>query len=660
MAPVQLYVYDLSNGLARQMSMQLTGRQIDGIWHTSIVVFGYEIFYGQGICLTQPGQSHHGRPLKIEEMGETQTDEGTLTEYLNGLRETYTADKYHLLDFNCNTFTNDLVEFLTGNSIPAYIKELPSDFLSTPFGAALRPTIDAMFRGPQNPAAVRSPTVPTPPTGANGVDPALTSALLREVAQRASSSSPASTYQPNPATASLTGQVHIASNKGSFDDLLKSHRLVVANFTSATCGPCRAIAPEFDRLAREHGRPGKGGVAFVKVDVGMPTAYAIFQEYGLRGTPTFLFFLDGKKEEQLVGANPIELGSKVESWTTWLASKLRPIDKLSTDSILIMKVPELDVEYKKLKVAVGQTSPDSAKLALKPLDEGMKPYLKARFPAQGLPKSGLNPNVPAWLAATRTLVENAPVDSLASLLAMWRLAVRDEPVAKWCATAPLSANPATFFLDQLLGQMQAKEQSSMAFTWYLLQVLGNAFAHGSLAQRLLGDKETRTKLATTVVEGLLRYSEEKAEEETGAAGMSVEEKTRQKKGRENVRSAVAGLAFNIAARVAVLRKERQGEWERGEGIIDWEVEIVIAVLEAIERETNMDVVHRLVASLTFLIHAWPPYVEEEVKPMLESLDAKSKLLGKLEKGGWAAVGDAKKAKEEEVRSLVEDVAKLCS
>lgn len=29
---VQLYVYDLSNGLASQLSRQLTGRQIDGIW----------------------------------------------------------------------------------------------------------------------------------------------------------------------------------------------------------------------------------------------------------------------------------------------------------------------------------------------------------------------------------------------------------------------------------------------------------------------------------------------------------------------------------------------------------------------------------------------------------------------------------------------------
>ena len=76
MSTVRLYVYDLSNGLARQMSLQLTGRQIDGIWrvstvkyfkvecsfksdrHTSVVVFGKEIFYGQGICTTAPGQSH--------------------------------------------------------------------------------------------------------------------------------------------------------------------------------------------------------------------------------------------------------------------------------------------------------------------------------------------------------------------------------------------------------------------------------------------------------------------------------------------------------------------------------------------------------------------------------------------------------------------------
>lgn len=30
---VQLYVYDLSRGMAKSMSLGLTGKQIDGIWY---------------------------------------------------------------------------------------------------------------------------------------------------------------------------------------------------------------------------------------------------------------------------------------------------------------------------------------------------------------------------------------------------------------------------------------------------------------------------------------------------------------------------------------------------------------------------------------------------------------------------------------------------
>ena len=42
-SPVELYVYDLSNGMARQLSAQLTGRQIDGIWY-SLVLYYYPPF----------------------------------------------------------------------------------------------------------------------------------------------------------------------------------------------------------------------------------------------------------------------------------------------------------------------------------------------------------------------------------------------------------------------------------------------------------------------------------------------------------------------------------------------------------------------------------------------------------------------------------------
>lgn len=36
--PVKLHVYDLSQGMAKSMSMGLVGKQIDGIWHTGIYV----------------------------------------------------------------------------------------------------------------------------------------------------------------------------------------------------------------------------------------------------------------------------------------------------------------------------------------------------------------------------------------------------------------------------------------------------------------------------------------------------------------------------------------------------------------------------------------------------------------------------------------------
>lgn len=48
---VQVYLYDLSQGMARALSQQFLGKQIDGIWHTGIVVYGHEYF-----CATNTAQ----------------------------------------------------------------------------------------------------------------------------------------------------------------------------------------------------------------------------------------------------------------------------------------------------------------------------------------------------------------------------------------------------------------------------------------------------------------------------------------------------------------------------------------------------------------------------------------------------------------------------
>ncbi|KAL6475266.1 hypothetical protein MHYP_G00163060 [Metynnis hypsauchen] len=147
---VKLYIYDLSKGLARQLSPMMLGKQLEGIWHTAIVVHGAEFFFGgQGIASCPPGGTLLGEPNAIVDLGDTEVNVDLFTEYLSSLGEsTYRADSYQLFEHNCNSFSNEVAQFLTGRKIPSYITDLPSEVLSTPFGQALRPLIDSISISP--------------------------------------------------------------------------------------------------------------------------------------------------------------------------------------------------------------------------------------------------------------------------------------------------------------------------------------------------------------------------------------------------------------------------------------------------------------------------------------------------------------------------------
>ena len=71
-------------------------------------------------------------------------------------------------------------------------------------------------------------------------------------------------------------------------------------FTFATCAPCRMIEPVFEELARAKGAPR---VAFVKVDLAVGMGSMVAREHGVTATPTFGFFLDGKKVRVWLGLN---------------------------------------------------------------------------------------------------------------------------------------------------------------------------------------------------------------------------------------------------------------------------------------------------------------------------------------------------------------------
>ncbi|KAM5335865.1 desumoylating isopeptidase 1 isoform 1-T1 [Glossophaga mutica] len=173
--PVKLYVYDLSKGLARRLSPIMLGKQLEGIWHTSIVVHKDEFFFGSGgISSCPPGGTLLGPPDSVVDVGNTEVTEEIFLEYLSSLGESqFRGEAYNLFEHNCNTFSNEVAQFLTGRKIPSYITDLPSEVLSTlcprahrssrvcflrsPFGQALRPLLDSIQIQPPGGSTVGRP-----------------------------------------------------------------------------------------------------------------------------------------------------------------------------------------------------------------------------------------------------------------------------------------------------------------------------------------------------------------------------------------------------------------------------------------------------------------------------------------------------------------------
>lgn len=626
--------------MARQLSRQLTGRQIDGIWHTSVVVFGKEVFYGQGISTTLPGRSHHGAPLQVIDMGNTSIDEETFDEYLTEIRDHYTSDKYHLLDFNCNSFTNDCIGFLTGGSIPDFIKDLPADFLSTPFGAALRPTIDAMFRRPTSNEA--TPSIPSPaPVPSPTSDSQLAASILQAVAAQAQSSTPL-------ATATVGTPLHAVTNPSSFHSFLRTHRAAVAFFTSATCPPCKMIEPVFEKLAKEKGVKFDGsGVGFAKIDIGAGLGSNVASEWSVRATPTFIFFLEGQKVDELKGADANELQTQID----FLAFRAYPphphssisvpaVEALSLSPILFMQVPSFETVLSKLSsfIRAAEDWPkenNSKDQVERILSEIVGPYLKTRFstPPPSKPIAASQSMLVSWSQATLMLSRGLPMPSLFPLIDLWRLAVLDSSIAGWLFTVS-SSDPLSVMLAKATEALRSSESTPGLRNLILitLRLFSNAFATPTLLKKLFFP-EMKSAITAMLINSLLH---------TDTA----------------VRTAASSLAFNFSVTLQKGRIEKIRGNNYAEAVAedeDWEVEVVSAVVEALDRETSSEeVVHRLTASLAFLIRL-SPFYEAQICPLLESLQARSILQSKLGKGGKDG-GTTKK----EVKRLVEEVAlKLC-
>jgi len=80
--------------------------------------------------------------------------------------------------------------------------------------------------------------------------------------------------------------------------LVAAEGVLMVDFWAEWCGPCRAIGPVLEDLAKGSG----GTVSLAKVNVDENPGLAA--RYGIRSIPTILFVKDGKVRDQVVGAVP--------------------------------------------------------------------------------------------------------------------------------------------------------------------------------------------------------------------------------------------------------------------------------------------------------------------------------------------------------------------
>jgi thioredoxin 1 len=85
----------------------------------------------------------------------------------------------------------------------------------------------------------------------------------------------------------------------NFDsEVMRSEKPVLLDFTATWCGPCKALAPIVEDVAKEY--DGKLKVGKLDID----DSPGVASRFGIRGVPTVIVFKNGKEVARQVGLVP--------------------------------------------------------------------------------------------------------------------------------------------------------------------------------------------------------------------------------------------------------------------------------------------------------------------------------------------------------------------
>lgn len=88
--------------------------------------------------------------------------------------------------------------------------------------------------------------------------------------------------------------------------VLKSDKPVIVDFWATWCGPCRSIAPVFEKLSDKY----EGKLAFAKMDIDQHERTP--GRYGVQAIPTLIVFNGGQPVTRLIGPHPATLEREID------------------------------------------------------------------------------------------------------------------------------------------------------------------------------------------------------------------------------------------------------------------------------------------------------------------------------------------------------------